>query len=182
MMAKAIALNRADTGAPQGYFCSSCGTVYPRPDEEAKGIADRCCLCRDCGARIDRGWCKPCQEKREAERDAADYAKAKKVPLSEYTGKFVYIDGAGHEGYVAVDSLDDEEREWAWGCTSERAALDLGDAIDSDLHDNHHEDARDWVDWPKVAEAQKLVDEAIKDVESWHEDRSVVVLLGKATT
>lgn len=184
---------------PVGYACGKCGLfhstdIYACPAqralEAALDAATRCCdpRCMDCGGSCELGWtvCTTCRTTMEREKEAAAFAKAKKVPLSEYDGHFIFIDGAGVEGYVLPEDIEDaleellsdgcEVPEYAWACEPEGASLDLERALEAAL-EKHHEDASDDVDWKKIAEAQAIVTEALKGVVSYHEAHKVAVLL-----
>ena len=169
-----VALVRSDTNEPAGYFCGKCGTIYGRPSGDFLESATRCCSCSTCGAEIGRSWCKDCRAKHEAEQEAVDYEKAKKVPLAEYAERFLFLDGR----YVDLDNEDAfEGYEWAFGCSPIKPSMDLAREISESVLSDHHEEAEEWVDDEKIAAAQKLIDEALADVVSYEEDRSVVVIL-----
>jgi hypothetical protein len=187
-----------DTNKSLGFMCGECGLIHTHrvyTSGEASGGAIRsataCCNheCEDCGATPRKGWtvCDACRAKREAKKEAAAFEKAEKIALADYDGAYLYIEGAPHDGYVDPDELEDVIRDmvangeepptYAWSTSPEHAAFDLEDSLSNNIHDNHHEDAYDWVDQHLVAAAQLLINAAIKDAVSYWENRKVAVLL-----
>lgn len=157
----------------------------PRALEEAKRIARHCCTPEpcECGAEKRRGWiyCDACLRRRDREELHAAFAKAKKVPLAEYDGEMVTDGNDWFEAPSDVDAdhalvLDDGTR-FVWGTQPERPDVDLErECVDIWLEEQH-EGAVEQVDFDKLREAQKLVDEALADVVSYVEDPSVAVIL-----
>lgn len=181
--AEPIAVTRTDNGDVIGWLCQSCGTVW-LSGLDAQQTAARCCDPRcACGApAIYSGVpeCSPCRRKRREADEAARFARAKKVPLAEYTGEMVYVeDRNGEPFFRSTDEIREDgiDRAYVWATDCVVASLDLEDAIDSYLADEHHEDARDWVYWPKVEQAQKLVDEALSGVKSYFQDETTAIVL-----
>lgn len=183
---------------PVGALCGEClGGVWrtasfgdgPGALDAALGAADSCCHpqpCQTCDTPIARGsWCHPCRVKADAARDQRDYDKARKVPLAESDATMV-TDG---EDFWTRDDVVDDDTDHAlvaadgtrflWSTAPTTASVDLERACDEDWLEEHHEDASDWVDWPKIRQAQALVDEALKGIVTYHEDRSVAVVLPK---
>jgi hypothetical protein len=187
-----------DTNKSLGFMCGECGLIHTHRiyvSGEASGgaiqSATACCdsKCEDCGATPSKGWivCNACRAKREAKKEADAFEKAEKIALADYDGAYLYIEGAPHDGYVDPDELEDVVRDmvadgrspptYAWSTSPKHATFDLDDSLRNDIHDNHHEDAYDWVDQHLVAAAQLLIDAAIKDVVSYMDNRKIVVLL-----
>lgn len=191
-----IVLCREGSTEPYGVVCGECQSSMwplrafgggPGALEEVKRIARQCCVpdpC-ECGAEKRRGWiyCDACLRRRDREKVHAAFAKAKKVPLAEYDGEMVTDGNDWFEAPSDVDAdtdhalvLDDGTR-FVWGTQPERPDVDLERECVDHWLEEHHEDAVDWVDFAKLREAQKLVDEALADVVSYFEDRSVAIIL-----
>src|SRR5258708_273994 len=174
------------SGEPFGYACSDCGTAWANASfgglpDAAKTAAHACCnekVCTACGKLTDRNrvhlLCKPCEAARDAATEEAQFEKATKVRLDEYSGDMVYADGIG-DGYILTDDLVDkleefdigeDRRAYVYGTLPAHAKFDLEDALGSYLSDEHHEDAMDSADLSKTASAHALIDEALKTVTS----------------
>jgi hypothetical protein len=189
-------LYRAGSTEPYAVVCGECERRMwrlatfgdgPRALEEAKRIARHCCTPEpcECGAERRRFYtvCDACLKKRDRERLHADFEKARKVLLADYDGAMVYT---ANEEYVSTGDWDDEYHSafvlddgtrFVWGTEAEKATVDLEWECSENWLEEHHEDASDWVDFAKLREAQKLVDEALAGVVSYYEDRSVAVIL-----
>lgn len=188
-----IVLCREGSTEPYGVVCGECQSSMwplrafgggPGALEEVKRIARQCCVC-ECGAEKRRGWiyCDACLRRRDREELHAAFAKARKVLLADYDGAMVY---AANKEYVSTGDWDDEYHSafvlddgtrFVWGTEAEKATVDLERECKDHWLEEHHEDAPDWVDFAKLREAQKLVDEALADVVSYVEDPSVAVIL-----
>jgi hypothetical protein len=149
--------------------------------------------CR-CGAPlvVRRGLCLECLSVEEARQLQAAFDAAEKVPLSQYRGKYITVETDDDEINVAeAGDVDDWERDgcnvladgtrFVWGTTPEPAVFDLEEYLHDYLSSEHHEDASDWVDSKKIAEAQILVDEALRDVVTYMVDRSIAVIVPPET-
>lgn len=192
-----IAICEQVSGKIVGYACDKCrlmstGAMFgggPGALETAQKMADECCVPKVCakhGVQKEPWGCKQCRDEHYAAKDAEAMAKATKVKLADYTGKYLYLDGHGNEGYFDVDSVEYEEDSdgnplpWAWGCVTVNVTLedcDLSNHVTETMMQEHHEEASESVDWAKVREAEKLLFEACKSVTSYQQDTSVVVLL-----
>lgn len=169
------------------YRCGTCGAG----PYETEQIAHWCCVCQTCGTPKDkRSWCRPCADARNEKRDAEAFAKATKVALDNYGHTHVYWEGHGDEGYVDVDSIEDELAELAhagyappayvWGCSdSARPSFCVEDEIRNRLGDEHHESVVESVidGGDEVTKAQALIDQALMRGHGFVEDRSVAVML-----
>ena len=146
----AIKLFRADTNEPiESCACGRCGLIWHKQE-----IAERCCLCVECGQPVSGPNEKPdfygtrnhpthfeCKHKRDRQREVERMDEAEKV--DSFDG-WVYSDGHGHnEGYF--DSVDDFAEWWednccegeplpeyVWTCRSERIIPD-GERIMDDM-------------------------------------------------
>jgi hypothetical protein len=187
--AREIAIKDGDT---IGWQCTKCLSLYQlRLFDDALVRAKGCCgpnPCESCSAPTEPHWllCRACLDKKEAAKERARFEKAEKVPLAEYTGQYVYIDGLGDEGFISVDEIEEVLDEvdsaarptWGWACDPQTVSLSLTDAIDSALEEMH-ESAREFVDEAIVEEAQKLVDKALEGAVSYFCDNTTAVLLPK---
>lgn len=190
---KAFEFVRTDTGAVVGHGCGACGLLWTDKmfggaEGAGREQAERCCLppkCSTCGEEY-KGWCKACSARKSAEEERAAFERATKMDLANYDGDLLYFDGCsiGRDGYVdtecVLDELDDYEGErptYAWACAPEGVSWDLADRLADHVCSEHHEDAFERVDTEKLKEAQRLVDEACKDVVSYYPDHSRAVLI-----
>lgn len=169
---------------PFGVMCGRCKSSLslvstfgggPNALSTAKQLQAECCqpkLCDRCGKPKD-SWCQPCHAAIEREKLHADFAKAVKVSLADYDGKMITD---GDELFRDAGDWDpdndepltlDDGTRFMWGTYPEKAAIDLEQACSDDWLSEHHEDAFDWVDIPKLKEAQKLVDEALAGVTTY---------------
>jgi hypothetical protein len=171
---------------PIAYGCPTCGQLYgPRwhpacnedtpekKDAKARESAVRCCYhhCPDCDALMPPKpyyyiYCPDCCAKREAAKEAAQYAKAKKVPEAEYDGGYVYWEGHGSgEGFFeTIDELRDYGvsnhialPSYVYACATHKIPkLDAEDIVSNLLADGEaYEDAIDDMD---INCLQKLLD------------------------
>jgi|GEM_PF-3734773 len=180
-----------------GWLCAKCGAFWMTSTfgDESERKAIECCgtaTCRGCNAPMEGRWtlCAACCRKENAAADRTHFDKAEKVPLDAYNGTMLYIEGASNEGYISKEDVEDELSsmlamgkpipEWGWGTTRVTANFDVEDALHSYLDDEHHEDARDSVDWTLIERVQQLVNEATKDVVSYFFEHDVAVLLPPA--
>lgn len=114
---------------------------------------------------------------------AKDFAEAKKVPESEYTGEHVSVDTDESGYFLSVGEMDEEDLlevdgvRFAWGCTTKHAGVDLEHQCREVWLEDHHPDAFDLVDTRKLARAQKLVDEALANVKTYWTDKTVAVVV-----
>lgn len=182
-------------GKPFAVFCGECrsGCVLvtaERPLETAIAMEAKHCapnLCQTCGTVAPSYGCEACREAREQKGIEEDFRKATKIPLEQYGEPFVALP-AGR--YLDPESWeDDDDREcfevdgfrFVWGTSPETPVVDLQRECSEQWLQEHHEDAYDQVDEVKLAEAQKLVDEALAGVVSYTEDRSVAVILHESS-
>lgn len=179
--------------------CPVCGTTYRCGADGHASYAERearaCCApdhCERCGATRARHvlYCEPCGKVAAAEREAALFAKARKVTPDEYGDDFVFWDGRGpQEGYFASveDLLEYCESEgiappaYAWGCYRQEMTMHADSLIESAL-DEHHEDARDQIAPGEEKRLQAFLDEWCRAqcVFSWFQDTEVAVVLASA--
>jgi hypothetical protein len=83
-----------------------------------------------------------------------------------------------HEAVTECAYTHPDGTRWVWGTETVRASFDLSYAIRENLQDEGmHEDAFDQAHTHKLNVAQQLIDEALADVVSYFEDRSVAVVL-----
>jgi hypothetical protein len=180
------------SGTPYGVTCAgehrlwSLTTFGGNVDGalQAAGLCEKCRppTCEKHGPYS--GFCRPCADEREAAKLEESFAKAKKVPIDEYDGEIV----AGNDDYGSYaptsdwcDLEDDcfvaaDGTRFLWGTTLEKPRINLEDEVDSCLEE-HHESAREHVDFEKLRAAQVLVDEALDRVVSCFPDESVAVIL-----
>lgn len=180
---------RREDGSVWAYLCPRCGTGYRALCErEAQACALRCCdpRCEDCGESCAHKYmrrCKPCQTVADKRQLAKDFAAAKKVPASEYTGEHVSVDTDESGYFLSVGEMDEEDLlevdgvRFAWGCTTKHAGVDLECQCREVWLEDHHPDAFDLVDARKLARAQKLVDEALANVKTYWTDKTVAVVV-----
>jgi|HubBroStandDraft_5_1064220.scaffolds.fasta_scaffold15125_4 hypothetical protein len=166
------------------FRCGKCLAGPYRSREQAND----CCTCTECGIEKDArsSFCKPCWQKRDAAREAKAFAAATKIPLAEYGHSHVYAEGHGDEGYLDVDSIDDEwadgvgRPEYVWGCSDQDTpTFDLRDEIANRLSDEYHERVVESVldGGDEVERAQALITQAMQRGHGFMEDQSVAVLL-----
>lgn len=169
-----------------GWLCKECKALYQNQPGNALALQDAiaCCgpsKCQDCGdeCKKHRVRCRPCDVAHDAKVEKEAFEKAAKVPLAQYTGKFLYREGYGRDGYFEIDDAEvvPPDLEYAWSCSPEGASLNLDQEIRENALQEHHEDADESVDWEKIKLAQALVDEALKDVLSYQSNQNVAVLL-----
>lgn len=187
---------------PAAFACGKCRVVCPSEED-----ATAHCACRRCGAiieplpRLGRGricaTCHPIEaqesaterQRLAAEQDAASFAKAKKVPASEWTGPVVWDCGSGDmsgDGYYSgTEAVEDECAqggrelpEYVWGTEEESMSLDAGDIIQRALEDAY-DGAADQISAEAQAELQALLDGwCERHKVTWYsEDRSVAVIM-----
>lgn len=180
-----------------GWLCAKCGAFWMTSTfgDESERKAVECCgtaTCHECNAPMEHRWhlCDACRRKADAATDRAYFAKAEKVTLDAYDGTMLYVEGASNDGYVSKDDVEDELSsmlatgkpipEWGWGTVRVTADFPIDDALRAYLDDEHHDGAHDDVDWTLIEHAQKLVNEATKDVVSYFFEHDVAVLLPPA--
>jgi hypothetical protein len=176
-------------GKPFAVFCGVCrsGCVLvtaERPLETALALERKHCapkLCQTCGTPSSTYGCEACREAREQKRIEDDFRKATKIPIEQYGEPFVALP-AGR--YLDPESWEEDDEafevdgvRFVWGTSEDRPAVDLQRECMECWLEEQHEDAYEHVDDAKLAEAQKLVDEALAGVFSYVEDRSVAVIL-----
>ncbi len=124
-----------------------------------------------------------------AERDAAAFAKARKVPESEWTSAVVWEDGSGDmsgDGYFSSteavrDSCaanDVPVPAYVWGTGEEGMGLNAGEIIERALEDTY-DGAGDQISTEATNELQALLDAWCErhPVKWYREDRSVAVVM-----
>lgn len=129
-----------------------------------------------------------------AERDAAAFAKARKVPEEEWSEAVVWEDGSGDlsgDGYFSSpeavrDSCaanDVPVPAYVWGTAEERMGLDAGDIIDRALEDTY-DGASDSLSAEATKELQSLLDAWCErhPVKWYREDRGVAVVMSAEET
>ena len=172
------------------YACGICKTVVastvtfgdgPNAADQARLVADDHCVphrCKECGAgdiRPYRVSCDNCVAARDRLVEENRLAKAEKVKLSDYGEEYLYIDGLGRDGYVTLDSLEEELLEalgdghelprYAWACEPHGlGGLDAGHVIEH-LFEDMHEGAIDDVDG---------LDELQAALDAWRGKQTVV--------
>lgn len=171
------------------WFCTKCRLAY-----SSEPSASRCCnkpACTDCGKEHDAPGlqCRSCFDLRQEKREAERFAKAKKVPMEEYSG-WLQRDGTG--GYITdgyhenADDLityckDNGEPvpEYAWACTpTQFATADIGRIIESICEDAYEDfNPDDLVGVDKLEAAINEFNEANKHHLSYSPDYSTAVLL-----
>lgn len=126
-------------------------------------------------------------------QEARAFDKAKKVPLSEYTGRFLYFhsEAIGNDGYIEATDVPAELADlkkrgqpippYAWACFARGASFDLVRAVEGYVSDEHHESAADWIDTPALKALQPAVNAALKDVVTYEQDESIAVLMPDGT-
>jgi len=158
-----------------GWACSVCGTPYklsPLAYEAAKA----CCA--------DKPQPKPPPEDYAAEMVAVE--QAKKVPLEDYRGTWMYAEGV----YFERETLGDVQRDrrernedplaYAWACEPEEADFNLGEALEAYVEAKHDKGLVDEIDQSLLDAAQLLVDEALAEVVSQRVRHDLVVVLPEA--
>jgi len=193
----AIKLFRADTNEPiEASACGRCGLVWHKHD-----IAERCCLCVECGQSVSGPNEKPdfygtrngpthqkCKHEKDRLRGIERMDQAEKV--DSWDG-WVYSDGHGHsEGYFDSveefaewweDEFGDEPLpEYIWTCRANRI-VPTGETIMERL-------LQDWLEngWEDMDEsdlsgldelkaAVEAFSEANKDVVAWCPNFKVAV-------
>ncbi|WP_373047215.1 hypothetical protein [Vulgatibacter sp.] len=167
--------------------CPACKVVA-----HGEEMARQCCvpkLC-ECGEERAAGWtvCKSCRRKGEEEREAAAFAKAKKVPEGEWSGP-VFCEGiAGNCGdgyfYEVGDVRDEcdadgiEPPPYVWATRPMVFTLDADDIIENAL-DGWYEDAGLDIPRSERRRLQDFLNEWCKAqrVQGFEEDRSVAIVL-----
>ncbi len=190
---------------PAAYACGKCRLICPSEAE-----ATTHCACRRCGAtpeapeaRLSRqqlcATCDPIEreelaterQRLAAEQDAASFAKARKVPASEWNGPVVWDNGSGDMSgdgfYSSTEAVEDkcaqddcELPEYVWGTVEETLAFDAEDIIVQAL-DHAYDGAADQISSMAKAELQNLLNVwCERNKVTWfHEDRSVAVLMAE---
>lgn len=172
---KATPLFREGSTTPAFWLCGACnyGGHMLYPTQEA---AEECCQCdwkgcterraehrcycakHDIGARAER-------DREEARKEAARFAKAKKVTAVEYTGRMVY-DPAGRgsgEGYF--DGVEDLEEyyhgedyglpAYVWATRERKMCSDAGRVVEEAM-ERAGVNTEDFS--PDIASLQKVLD------------------------
>jgi hypothetical protein len=122
-----------------------------------------------------------------SEREQRMFEKAKKVPRSEFSG-WVTDGGEFYRDVKDIDdSLDcaleaDDGTHFFWATREERPHVDLARECADSWLDDHHENAFEQVNMTKLAEAQKLVDEALSKVTTYWEDERIAVIVEAPVT
>lgn len=177
-----------------GWECDGCGRIYTvrewaNDSALAKQAVESCCptACEDCGEPFAeaRSYCRPCMKKGVAERDRAHFEAAEKVPLSECKAKWVFHESLPNEGYVEIETFVNMLNEgtlavrpaYVWGTIENR--VDVDNFVDFVLEE-HHENARDFVNEALVELATKLMGLAVKDVVTYEQDTRLVILVPPA--
>ena len=145
--------------------------------------------CRQYRTTCDACW-KIAADKRDAEREAAHVAKAKRVHFKEYDGQMLFDERRDRyldPDEVADMALDDDLPEHMWGCTVTGLKLDAGDIIDGALESGeHHEDAADWLAQDAAKALQTALDRWVKKyakgVRTFFPDYSVMVTFEEEAT
>lgn len=191
------------------FACGKCHEVASSPRqfigtedvvvEVARESARRHCgpwVCT-CGEKMERFHtvCRACSMaatvKRDEERTAASIAKAKRVPLADYDGDMVYVEGG--ESYMSPDELsdriDDDEAPGGlvWGCYCTGFTLDADRIIEGELETGeHHEDAGDWLAKGANEALKRTLDrwtkKYAKAVKTYFPDYSILIEIAPCTT
>lgn len=172
----AVVLVIQGTSEIAAYACPECRDVVSSAttagsEESAARIAAEHCrpkVCSDCGAeKPARSFCRPCNDRRNAEREAARFAKAKKVPASEYEGPVYSADGSGgDDGWwlTLEEALDDFEEGKAppyfYGSYEVRFQLNIDHALEAEAEGGEHHD--------EILDQLDDVDELRAYVELWN--------------
>ncbi|MCD1124840.1 hypothetical protein LPW36_02115 [Jinshanibacter sp. LJY008] len=134
------------------YFCSGCRKIY-----SIKGLAENCCLCRQCNNQIIdpqydfQSVCSNCRSV-NSERNKKDKLRnAERV--TKPTTDFIYSeDFSRNEGYMTVDELEEEAAQddvelpcYVYDCDSQNwGGIDIGDCLENEFQD-WFEDAQDHI-------------------------------------
>lgn len=177
------------SGKPYAVFCGVCHAgawrvaSFSGDVDAAVRAAQGCCprACATCNAPLaPRSFCRPCAVAEELARTHRAFEKAQKVALADFAGRFV---SDGDEGCAeSADARDLEPLEapdgsrFLWGTHTETAVVDFEHELERWL-DGHHEDACESVDYTKLAEAQRIANEALSGVKTIYADTSIAVLL-----
>lgn len=180
--------------SPSGiWVCKTCGQKYSGDEVIAAGCCDP--RCKTCGGPGRKHYitCESCSAKRQAEAEAANFARAEKV---EGWDGWVWTDATSHnEGFFSdIESLiewfdeADEDNDgskpvlpsYAWICEPTafvQLSLDrILEGIEED--DDAFEDCRDRFKGVKeLGDAIKAFNEANKEVVSYHPCSNRVVLI-----
>lgn len=195
-----IPLTTAQAIDPVAWACGSCRAIFGHEaDARAHCRCERCSvpiaarersgrLCPSC-APIARAEQRAESDARMAERDAAAFAKARKVPEEKWTSAVVWEDGSGDmsgDGYFSSpeavrDSCaanDVPVPAYVWGTAEEGMGLDAGSIVESALEDTY-DGARDQLSAEAEVELQDLLDAWCErhPVKWYREDRSVAVMM-----
>lgn len=137
-------------GKVEFVACGKCGYVYPLSN---KDLAEGCCACTDCGAKLSgtgrvASRCRSCRSKHYDRMDEQRREKAQKIPEAEYDGPLWLFDGRYYESvgelYDDCWSREEEIPAEAWACDVSGLKVD-GLRIVEGLLEDHHEDAIDRV-------------------------------------
>jgi hypothetical protein len=181
-----IALFAAGATDPTAYMCSVCRrstwTTAPDPDYALRH-ASLCCstMCDTChGPKPIRGYCSPCQRKREIATDEKRYAEATKIAADDYDGP-VYnsftdrFDASVEEALERVEQDEGEAPPYLWPVHVNTAQLDpdrIVEMLVEEMHEDYKVDDFDGlkafcVEWNKRQTGA-----------SWEPDYSRVIVLG----
>lgn len=145
------------------WYCSKCRIVH-----RTQVMAEKCCrtLICECGDPVEaRGWttCKPCRDRKSAERERAKFEKAKKIAIEDYSGQIVIDDDRWF--YCIDDAIEwliDNERaeEYLWACEERPLKIDAMDMLDHQVEcaDMNYDGWSDEFSRESIAELQKLLD------------------------
>lgn len=166
----------------RSFQCENCERVYAAHNvgvERAKEIAEKCCICPECGKpkghRYGNSECEKCRPIIWARRDAARMAKLKTVPyeismvLNDDGDRFFFDDD---DLCCYLEDLDIEDRpEFLLVCEANELSMCAYGIVESAL-DEHYEDAGDCINKEQYAELQSHLDTFCKDVgiKTWSPD------------
>lgn len=170
-------------GDPEKIALWGCGTCHMSARSREDAIA--CCapwVCEKCGKET-KSYCEDCSKKEQFAKAQAQYDRATKVMLSEYSEDWVCCDHCD-EYYPDVDSLldaheDDEELpDWAWGTYEVKFNLYAERIIENELErEDFYDGAQDQISKVAVEELQTFLTAwaAKQDLKAYMVDNSVVV-------
>ena len=191
---------------PIAFACGKCGilftaAVFGGGDGgliAAEQLAKEHCepkLCT-CGKECKKHYtiCQECSDRKQVEKEAAAFEKAKKVSIEEYEGQAVYWEdgppgsSCGDGYYSGIDELLDlcedegfDLPKYVWATTPVDLHIRAASILENALSE-HYEDAYDDLGDKAETELQKLLDEwcAKQKIRSWEKDYGVAVLIQPA--
>ena len=164
--------------------------------EQALKISAQCCQlpnCDVCGKQCERHWsvCRACRTFNDAAQQEKLFQEAKKMTIEEYmataNGLTQMLKGAGDEEYFDPTDWEDCQVEgymeaadgthFVWATERRGVEVDLVQTCSENWLQEHHEDAMEQVDEKKLAEAEVLVNEALKKVITFYPDETIAVII-----